>query len=178
MMRASEAHILPRFRSCGREVTWLESSNHGAVGLALMLLAAALAAIVLFSLAGCEKLSGEGVVLAKEHIAAAPQNAATPSAEPTSVSNEQLRPIGQDEITVDGYVMKPEARGTSRDPRALQDEQWLVKVRMIDDGRTFNLQTEQAQFDKLKESDRVKVRYRLGKYTKTVWAAEIVGIKK
>jgi hypothetical protein len=74
--------------------------------------------------------------------------------------------------------MKPEARGTSRDPRALQDEQWLVKVRMIDDGRTFNLQTEQAQFDKLKESDRVKVRYRLGKYTKTVWAAEIVGIKK
>jgi hypothetical protein len=30
------------------------------------------------SLAGCEKKSGEAVVLAKEHIAAAPRNAETP----------------------------------------------------------------------------------------------------
>ena len=78
-----------------------------------------------------------------------------------------------DEITLDGYVMKREARGTSRDPRALKDEQWLVKVRMIDDGRTFNVQADQRQFDKLKEGDRVQVRYRIGKYTKTVWSAEI-----
>jgi hypothetical protein len=41
-----------------------------------------------------------------------------------------------------------------------------------------HIQAEQAQFDKLKEGDRVKVRYRLGKYTKTVWAAELVGTKK
>ena len=72
-----------------------------------------------------------------------------------------------------GYVMKPEARGTSRDPRALKDEQWLVKVRMSDNGRTLNVQAEQGQFDKLKEGDRIQVKYRLGKYTKTVWEAQI-----
>jgi hypothetical protein len=129
--------------------------------------------LAIFCLAGCEKQSGEAVVLTKEHIAAAPpaSETATPSASATS--DEQPRPIGDDEITEDGYVMKPEARGTSRDPRALKDEQWLVKVRMIYDGRTFNVQTDQGQFDKLKEGDRVQVKYRLGKYTKTVWGAAI-----
>jgi hypothetical protein len=74
--------------------------------------------------------------------------------------------------------MKPQVRGTSRDPRALKDEQWRVKVRMIYDGRTFNVQAEQGQFDKLKEGDRVQVRYLLGKYTKTVCGAEINETKK
>src|SRR5438874_10880040 len=121
--------------------------------------------LVTVGMVGCEKKSGDAVVLAKEHIAAALPIAETPNAQSASTPD--------DEITVDGYVMKPEARGTSRDPRALKTEQWLVKVRMIDDGRTFNVQAEQAQFDKLKEGDRVKVRYRIGKYTKTVWGSEI-----
>jgi hypothetical protein len=138
----------------------------------------------MFCLAGCEKQSGEAVVLAKEHIAAAPPVSETsPAGSPASpneisTSAEEPRPIGDDEITVDGYVMKPEVRGTSRDPRALKDEQWRVKVRMIHDGRTFNVQAQQGQFDKLKEGDRVQVRYRLGKYTKTVWGAEIRENKK
>jgi hypothetical protein len=137
----------------------------------------------MFCLAGCEKHSG-AVVLAKEHIAAAPPISETsPAGSPASpnevsTSSEEPRPIGDDEITVDGYVMKPEVRGTSRDPRALKDEQWRVKVRMIYDGRTFNVQAEQGQFDKLKGGDRVHVRYRLGKYTKTVWGAEIEETKK
>jgi hypothetical protein len=71
--------------------------------------------------------------------------------------------------------MKPEVRGTSRDPRALKNEQWRVKIRTIYDGRTFNIQAEQGQFDKLKQGDRVRVRSQLGKYTKTVWGAEIEG---
>ena len=138
--------------------------------------------LAIFCLAGCEKQSGEAVVLGKEHIAAAPPMSETSHPESTktpaepvvdSNSDEQPRPIGDDEITLDGYVMKREARGTSRDPRALKDEQWLVKVRMIDDGRTFNVQADQGQFDKLKEGDRVRVKYRIGKYTKTVWSAEI-----
>ena len=139
----------------------------------------ALGLLAIFCLAGCEKQSGEAVVLAKEHIAAAPPISETsPAGSPASpneisTTSEQLRPIGDDEITVDGYVMKPEVRGTSHDPRALKDEQWRVKVRMIHDGRTFNVQAEKGQFDKLKEGDRVQVRYRLGKYTKTVWGAEI-----
>jgi hypothetical protein len=134
--------------------------------------------LAIFCLAGCEKQSGEAVVLTKEHIAAAPPASETATASASATSEEQPRPIGDDEITVDGYVMKPEVRGTGRDPRALKDEQWRVKVRMIHDGRTFNVQAEQGQFDKLKEGDRVQVRYRLGKYTKTVWDAEIDETRK
>jgi hypothetical protein len=139
----------------------------------------ALGLLAIFCLAGCEKHSGEAVVLAKEYIAAAPPISETsPAGSPASPNeisstSEELRPIGDDETTVDGYVMKPEVRGTSRDPRALKDEQWRIQVRMIYDGRTFNVQAEQGQFDKLKEGDRVQVKYRLGKYTKTLWGAEI-----
>ena len=135
----------------------------------------------MFCLSGCERHSGKAIVLAKEHIAAAPPiSEASPAgsaASPNEISptSEKLRPIGDDEITVDGYVMKPEVRGTSRDPRALKNEQWRVKVRTIYDGRTFNIQAEQGQFDKLKQGDRVRVRSQLGKYTKTVWGAEIEG---
>ena len=135
----------------------------------------------MFCLGGCEKHRGEAIVLAKEHIAAAlPISETSPVGSPASSNeisptSEEVRPIGDDEITVDGYVMKPEVRGTSRDPRALKDEQWRVRVRTIYDGRTFNVQADQDQFDKLKEGDRVRVRYQLGKYTKTVWGAEIEG---
>ena len=144
-----------------------------------MVLRFVLGLLAIFCLAGCEKHSGDAIVLAKEHIAAAPPISETsPAGSPASqneisTTSEQLRPIGDDEITVDGYVMKPEVRGTSHDPRALKDEQWLVKVRMIYDGRTFNVQADQGQFDKLKEGERVRVRYQVGKYTKTVWGAEI-----
>ena len=113
------------------------------------------------------------MVLAKEHIDAALPTAETPTTESTPNRDEQLRPMADDEIAVDGYVMKAEARGTSRDPRALKHEQWIVKVRMVDDGRTFQVPADQAKWEKLRENDRVKVRYRTGKYTGTVWAAEI-----
>jgi hypothetical protein len=122
---------------------------------------------------GCEKKSGEAVVLGKEHIDAALPPAETPNAQSTPGSEPQIRPMADDEIAVNGYVMKPEVRGTSRDPRALSHEQWLVKVRMLDSGRTIQVPADQAQWEKLRENDRVKVRYRTGKYTGTVWAAEI-----
>ena len=64
--------------------------------------------------------------------------------------------------------MKPKARGTRRDPRALKHEQWIVKVRMLDHGRTVQVPADQAKWEKLRENDRVKVRYRTGKYTGTV----------
>ena len=121
----------------------------------------------------CEKQSGEAVVLAKEHIDAALPTAETPKGQSEPGPTAEIRPMADDEIAVDGYVMKPEERGTSRDPRALKDEQWLVKVRMLDDGRTIQVPADQARWEKLRENDRVKVRYRTGKYTGTVWAAEI-----
>jgi hypothetical protein len=132
-----------------------------------------LVALLLIPFTGCDKKGGEAVVLAKEHIDAAPPTTETPNAESTPNPDEQLRPMADDEITVDGYVMKAEARGTSRDPRAFKHERWLVKVRMLDNGRTFQVPADQAKWDKLRENDRVKVRYRTGKYTGTVWATEI-----
>ena len=131
------------------------------------------AAFLIIPFTGCDKKSGEAVVLTKEHIDAALPTTETPNTESTPNRDEQLRPMADDEIAVDGYVMKAEARGTSRDPRALKHEQWIVKVRMVDDGRTFQVPADKAKWEKLRENDRVKVRYRTGKYTGTVWAAEI-----
>ena len=128
---------------------------------------------MIIALAGCEKNRGEAVVLAKERIDVALPTAETPTAESEPGPTAEIRPMADDEIAVDGYVMKPELRGRSRDPRALQHEQWIVKVRMLDDGRTFQVLADQARWEKLRENDPVKVRYRTGKYTGTVWAAEI-----
>ena len=132
-----------------------------------------LAAYLVIAVTGCEKKSGEAVVLAKEHIDAAPPNSETPNSQSEPGPTAEIRPMADDEIAVDGYVMKPEARGTSRDPRALQHEQWIVKVRTLDNGRTFQVSTDQTKWEKLHENDRVKVKYRTGKYTGTVWAAEL-----
>src|SRR5437870_8081259 len=60
-----------------------------------------------------------------------------------------------------------------KDERATNHEQWIVKVRMRDDGRRIEVRADRAQWEKLRENDRVKVRYRVGKYTGTVWGAEI-----
>ena len=132
--------------------------------------------LVIVSLAGCERRIGEAIVLTKEHIAAARPTATKASGEEASSpanAEGEIREIKDDEITVDGYVMTPEVRGSSRDPRALKEEQWRVKVRMISDGRTFTLQTDRSDFDKLKEGNHVRVAYRVGKYTGTVWGAEL-----
>ena len=135
--------------------------------------ACAIAIFVTIGVASCDKKSGEAVVIAKEHIDPALPTAGTPNAKSEPGPDSQIRPMTDDEIAVDGYVMKPEVRGTGRDPRALKTEQWLVKVRMLDNGRTFHVPTDQSKWEKLRENDRVKVRYRTGKYTGTVWAAEI-----
>ena len=132
-----------------------------------------LATFLIIGVTGCEKNSGQAVVLAKEHIDAAPPTTETSNSQSARSSDEQIRPMADGEITVDGYVMKPELRGTSRDPRALKEEQWLVKVRMLDNGRTFQVPADQAKWEKLRENDRIKIRYRTGKYTGTVWGAEI-----
>jgi hypothetical protein len=132
-----------------------------------------IATFLIIAVTGCEKNSGEAVVLAKEHIDAAVPTAETPNAQSAPSPDAQIRPMADDEIAVDGYVMKPEARGTGRDPRALKNEQWLINVRILDDSRRIQVHADRTQFEKLHENDRVKVRYRTGKYTGTVWAAEI-----
>jgi hypothetical protein len=132
--------------------------------------------VVILSFTGCEKKSGEAVVLEKEHIAAAEVPPPEPTGSPSkSMASDEAKVIemGKNDIVVDQYVMDKDVRGTSRDPRALGDEQWLIKVRMIDGGRQFTVHADQAQFKKLTSGDRVKVSYRVGNYTGTVWDSEI-----
>ena len=136
--------------------------------------------------AGCSKQSGEAVVLEKEYIAAGEEEATpTPGITPadpavTATSTPQAdesatRPMADDEIDVEGYVMKKEVRGTTKDPRAYPGlEQWRLTVQMVAGGRTFVVRAPKAQFEKLKPGDRVTVRYREGKYTGAVWSAELV----
>jgi hypothetical protein len=131
------------------------------------------ALLLTIGLTGCDKKSGEAVVLAKEHIDAALPTAETPNAQSAPSPDEQLRPMTDDEIAVDEYVMKPETRGTSRDPRALKHEQWILKVQILDNGRRIDVRADQAQWEKLRENNRVKVNYHVGKYTGTVWGSEI-----
>ena len=71
------------------------------------------------------------------------------------------------------YVAAVKEGEEIKDERATNHEQWIVKVRMLDNGRTFQVPADQAKWEKLRENDRIKVRYRTGKYTGTVWAAEI-----
>ena len=144
----------------------------------------ALAVLAAVSLAACTKKGGEAVVLEKEHIDAAdPYPSVTPSptvadqaaATPTPAEPEYTeRELAADEIVVDTFVMKKEVRGTKKDPRATTIEQWRVAVQMVEGGRKFVVLTEQARYEKLKPGDRIKVRYKEGHYTGTVWDSEIV----
>src|SRR3954447_4592289 len=102
-------------------------------------------AVVLFAMmfAGCDKKSGEAVVLEKEHVAAREMSDATPSNSPEPSPTVIERTLAPDEITVGAYIMKAADRGTSRDPRALAHEQWIAKVKMISEGRQFNVHVDQ-----------------------------------
>ncbi len=91
----------------------------------------------MLSLIGCEKKTGDAIVIGKDYVAAAKQG-------------EEIK-----------------------DERATNHEQWIVKIRMRDNGRTIQVHADRAQWEKLRENDRVKTTYRAGKYTGTVWDAEI-----
>ena len=137
--------------------------------------------------AGCTRKVGDAVVLEKEHIAAADPSptptaketgpAANPAGSPTPSAELSHEPIqtelAPDEIAVGSYVMRKELRGTSRDPRAIAEEQWLIKVEMGDDRSRFTISSDRAHFLKLKPGDRVRVSYKQGKYTGTIWGAKI-----
>lgn len=59
------------------------------------------------------------------------------------------------------------------DSRATDNEQWIVGVNLINGGRHIDVRATKSQFQKLKRGDRVKVVYHVGKYSDTVWDAEI-----
>jgi FKBP-type peptidyl-prolyl cis-trans isomerase len=143
----------------------------------------ALAILAALSIAACSKKSGDAVVLEKEHIDAAdPYPSVTPSptasdqATPGPAETAQYieRELAADEIVVDTFVRKKDVRGTKKDPRASSAEQWRVTVQMVNGGRQFVVRADRAQYEKIKPGDRVKVRYKEGNYTGTVWDSEIV----
>lgn len=156
------------------------------------------ALLVIAGFAGCSKRTGEAIVVAKEYIAAGEEREkATPAESPgpgetsavlvtptprpdESVTYEEReleepKPLAEDEIVVDGYVMKKDVLGTSKDPRAYPGlEQWRVSVRLVEGGRSITVRAKQGQFKRLNVGDRVKVRYSEGDFTGTVWSASIV----
>jgi hypothetical protein len=71
------------------------------------------------------------------------------------------------------YVAAMKQGEALKDERATNHEQWIVKVRMLDNGRRIEVRADRAQWEKLRENERVKITYRVGKYTGTVWDAEI-----
>jgi len=71
------------------------------------------------------------------------------------------------------YVAAAKQGDEIKHERATNHEQWIVEVRMRDNGRTIQVRADRAQWEKLRENDQVKVTYRKGKYTGTVWDADI-----
>ena len=71
------------------------------------------------------------------------------------------------------YVAAAKQGEEVKDERATNHEQWIVEVRMVGNGRTIQVRADRAQWEKLRENDQVKVTYRKGKYTGTVWDADI-----
>jgi hypothetical protein len=75
------------------------------------------------------------------------------------------------------FATKPELpEGFFYEPEFIScdQEHALVKcIEQLEFAQCKTVPADQEQFDKFKEGDRVKVRYRVGKYTNTVWSAEI-----
>jgi hypothetical protein len=80
-----------------------------------------IALLLITGLVGCEKRSGDAMVIGKDYLAAVKQGEET------------------------------------KDERATSREQWIVKVRMLDNGRRIHVHVDQAQWEKLHENNRVKV---------------------
>lgn len=135
--------------------------------------------LVVLAFTGCDRKHSEAVVLEKEHIAmreptptpTAVTAVPTPAESATPEAGPEPREMAPDEIAVDGVVMKEEMRGTSRDPRASDHEQWNIRVRTLE-GRIFNVPTDEARFTKLQAGDRVRVAFKVGRYTGTIWSAD------
>ena len=62
------------------------------------------------------------------------------------MSNEEVvTELHEDEVNANGYVMKQNVRGTGKDPRATDQERWIVRVQMITDLRRVDVQTDEPR---------------------------------
>ena len=133
--------------------------------------------VVSLSFASCDKKSGEARVIGKEHIAAAKVRETPRDEHATRPLEHAATPTEQSKNKGDGsqdeQVSSEDETAAMQDARATDYEQWIVNVRMVDNGRQIDVRVDQPQWDKLKEGDQVQVAYRVGKYTGTVWWSEI-----
>ncbi|HEX8280103.1 MAG TPA: hypothetical protein VF551_01895 [Chthoniobacterales bacterium] len=125
-----------------------------------------------FVLSGCAKKSGEAIVIGKDYVPAIEREEATPSASSPAAEDatSSASPIDESAETI---VDTTDFIGPPIDSRATHREQWIVAVEMIEGGRKIDVRVDPGQFDALKEGDRVRVEYREGKYTGTVWSSSI-----
>lgn len=108
----------------------------------------ALAAVVaVLGLAGCRKKGGDAVVPGKEYV-----------------------PAAQIEVTPD--ESESPAPTVSPTPFTI-DEKWIVHVEMVAALRKANVCLAKERWETLKAGDRVHMTYREGKYTGTVWSADL-----
>lgn len=117
-------------------------------------------------LTGCWKKSGEAVVIGKEYV---------PAREIVAASNESPSPSATIAPDSDETVQDA-TEGTTEpavDPRATDHELWIVNVEMVANLRKIDVRVEAPEWNSFKEGDRVQIAYREGKYTGTVWSAEI-----
>jgi hypothetical protein len=129
---------------------------------------------MLLGVGGCEKKSGDAVVVGKEYIPALilPETPGPTEKNPAEsmASSRQVEPGAMshegDYLQLDENVVLP-------NPRATHNEQWIVDVEMVAGGRKIAVRVDQPRFEKLSIGDRVKVVYRVGKYTNTVWDSKI-----
>ena len=136
---------------------------------------ALISAAVVLVYGGCNRHTGEAIVRAKEHIPVA-EFASSPSANPSSTPATDDAVAPDEQTPGAGIITEdsgPEVRGTNKDPRAVDHEQWIVSVEMVNDLRRIEVRVDQPRWEALKVGDRVKVTYKTGKYTGTVWDSEI-----
>lgn len=80
---------------------------------------------------------------------------------------------GDAEVITKDYVAAVNQGEKVTDERASSHEQWIVKVRMLENRRLIEVRAERGQWERLHPGDRVKVTYQIGKYTGAIWNSEV-----
>lgn len=63
--------------------------------------------------------------------------------------------------------------GTTPGKRQLSNPQWIINVEMVKGGRKIDVHVDETEWQRRTKGERVLVSYSEGKYTGTVWGAEI-----
>lgn len=146
----------------------------------LNLMRALTLALLLCGLTSCWKKSGDGIVIAKDYVPALKTDASpnelspSPSPERPELDARLLPPSPTPADDRDDTDESADDEATPpQDPRAVDHEQWIATVQMLRDRRLVEVRMDRARWEKIKVGDQVHVRYREGKYTGTIWSAEM-----